>query len=103
MASDGATSPKRRAQSAPIDLHMIMLRQNHNKFQPLAEHNSAYSNMDRDWVKGNKKNEPIPLKSCYSWTNKSRKRAYMQKWARTTSLYIEFYPQQRRTCYNSWR
>jgi len=72
MSSDGATSPERRAQSVPIDPNRIKLRQNQNKFQPLAEHNSADSDKDRDRVregsisnasssKGSRKREPISL------------------------------------------
>ena len=49
---------------------MIMLRQNHNMFQPLAEHNSRDSDIDRDKVgegsfsdasssKGSMKREPV--------------------------------------------
>jgi hypothetical protein len=56
----------------PIDPQRIKLRHNHNKFQPLAKHNNADSDKDRDKVrdgsvsdasssKGSRKREPIPL------------------------------------------
>jgi len=43
--------PGRRAKSVPIDPHRIRLRQNHNMFQPLAEHNNANSDKGRVLVR----------------------------------------------------
>ena len=70
--SSGATSPERRAQSVPIDPSRIKIRQYSNRFQPLAEHNSAQPDADNDRVRegsisdasssrGSRRREPIPL------------------------------------------
>ena len=70
--SGGAISPGGRAQSVPIDLGRIKLRQHPNRFQPLAEHNNEDMDEEEDKVwegsvsdasssRGNKRREPIPL------------------------------------------
>ena len=63
---------ERRAQSVPIDPRRIRLRHNHTMFHPLAEHNIADSDRDRDKIreesvsdasssKGSRKSDSIPL------------------------------------------
>ena len=49
--SDGATSPERRAQSAPVDQNTIRTRPNHNRFQPLIEEHSQESGRNNDKIR----------------------------------------------------
>jgi hypothetical protein len=49
--SDGATSPERRTQSAPVDYNTIKTRSHHNMFHPLREELSQESGRGGDKIK----------------------------------------------------
>ena len=49
--SDGATSPERKTQSAPVDQNTIKTRPNHNRFQPLREEHSQESGRISDKIR----------------------------------------------------